>query len=135
LVKFHACFIVGGSTNTGKTTFLYGLCNEIPEWERIRTLETDFEIALRRRLKGMRSILAVRKVDDIGLSMEEAFKPLLVMTPHWVVLGEAKGSEVAQAVQGALRGHDVMLTMHTKFRDSFISDVIDMMKQDGRNHD
>ncbi|MDQ0896213.1 MULTISPECIES: ATPase, T2SS/T4P/T4SS family [unclassified Paenibacillus] len=134
-VRYHACMLIGGSTNTGKTTFLFGLCQEIPEQERIRTLESDFEIALRRRLKGIRSILGVRKVDDIGLTMEEAFKPLLVMSPHWVVLGEGRGAEINQAIQGALRGHDVMATMHTKYRESFVSDVIDMMKQDGRIHD
>jgi pilus assembly protein CpaF len=135
LVRYHSSILVGGSTNTGKTTFLFALCQEIPEIERIRTLEPDFEIALRKRLKGIRSILAVRKVDDIGLTMEEAFKPLLVMSPHWIIEGEARGAEVNQAVQGALRGHDVMLTMHTKYREALISDIIDMMKQDGRMHD
>jgi pilus assembly protein CpaF len=67
--------------------------------------------------------------------MEEAFKPILVMSPNWVVIGEAKGAEVAQMIQGSLRGHDIMGTMHTKYRNSFLTDVIDMVKQDGRIHD
>ncbi|WP_223275806.1 ATPase, T2SS/T4P/T4SS family [Paenibacillus elgii] len=135
LVRYHASFLIGGGTATGKTTFLFALAQEIPENERIRTLEKEFEVALRERLRGNRNILAVREVDEIGLSMEESFKPLLVMSPHWVIVGEAKGSEVSQMVQGALRGHDMMGTMHTKYRDSFISDVVDMIKQDGRQHD
>lgn len=135
LVRYHASFLIGGGTATGKTTFLFALAQEIPENERIRTLEKEFEVALRERLRGSRNILAVREVEEIGLTMEESFKPLLVMSPHWVIVGEAKGSEVAQMVQGALRGHDMMGTMHTKYRDSFISDVVDMMKQDGRQHD
>jgi pilus assembly protein CpaF len=135
LVLYHASFLIGGSTATGKTTFLFGLAQEIPEDQRIRTLEVEFEVALRERLRGIRNILAVRAALDIGLTMEEAFKPLLVMSPHWVIVGEAKGSEVSQMVQGALRGHDMMGTMHTKYREAFISDVVDMIKQDGRQHD
>ncbi|WP_235941503.1 ATPase, T2SS/T4P/T4SS family [Paenibacillus puerhi] len=135
LVRHHASLLIGGGTATGKTTFLFALAAEIPEHERIRTLEKEFEVALRERLRGARNILAVREVEDIRLTMEESFKPLLVMSPHWVIVGEAKGSEVSQMVQGALRGHDMMGTMHTKYRDSFLSDVVDMIKQDGRHHD
>ncbi|WP_281889655.1 ATPase, T2SS/T4P/T4SS family [Paenibacillus sp. YYML68] len=135
LVRHHASILIGGGTATGKTTFLFALANEIPEHERIRTLEKEFEVALRERLRGTRNILAVREVEDMKLTMEEAFKPLLVMSPHWVIVGEAKGAEVSQMVQGALRGHDMMGTMHTKYRESFISDVVDMIKQDGRHHD
>jgi pilus assembly protein CpaF len=134
-VKYHASFLIGGSTNTGKTTFLFGLCQEINKGERIRTLEKEFEISLRERLKGNPNVLAAREDELSGLTMENGFKPLLVMSPHWVVIGESKGAEVAQAVQGALRGHDVMTTMHTKYRESLISDVVDMIKQDGRTHD
>jgi len=135
LVRYHASFLIGGGTNTGKTTFLFALASEIPEEERIRTLEKEFEIALRERLGGRRNVLAAREAPESGLTMEEAFKPLLVMSPEWIVVGEAKGAEVSQMVQGALRGHDVMGTMHTKYRESFLSDVVDMIKQDGRRHD
>lgn len=135
LVRCHASIIVGGSTNTGKTTMLYALSREIPVNERIITLEKEFEITLRDRLAGARNIVSLREVQDVGLSMEEAFKPILVMSPNWVVIGEAKGAEVAQMIQGSLRGHDIMGTMHTKYRNSFFTDVIDMVKQDGRVHD
>ncbi|WP_309122378.1 ATPase, T2SS/T4P/T4SS family [Paenibacillus sp.] len=135
LVRYHASFLIGGGTNTGKTTFLFALVSEIPEEERIRTLEKEFEIALRERLGERRNILAAREAAESDLTMEDAFKPLLVMSPEWIVVGEAKGAEVSQMVQGALRGHDVMGTMHTKYRESFLSDVVDMMKQDGRQHE
>ncbi|MGI2295539.1 ATPase, T2SS/T4P/T4SS family [Paenibacillus sp. GXUN7292] len=135
LVKFHASFLIGGSTNTGKTTFLFSLCSEIPEHERIRSLEVEFEVNLRKRLPGKRNILAARAIPEAGLPMEEAFKPLLVMSPHWVVVGESKGAEVSQAIQGSLRGHNVISTIHTNDRESLISDIVDMVKQDGRNHE
>ena len=134
-VHYHASMIVGGSTNTGKTTFLFALAQEIPDRERIITLEKEFEISLRERLKGTRNIVSLREVEESGLTMEEAFKPILVMSPKWVIIGEAKGAEVAQMIQGSLRGHDIMGTMHTKYRESFMSDVVDMVKQDGRSHD
>lgn len=134
-VKYHASIIVGGSTNTGKTTFLFALAQQIPIQERIITLEVEFEISLRERLNGKRNIVSLREVKETDLPMEEAFKPILVMSPKWVVIGEAKGAEVSQMIQGSLRGHDIMGTIHTKYRESFMSDIVDMVKQDGRNHD
>lgn len=135
LIRYRGSILIGGSTNTGKTTFLFALCNEMGENDRVRTLEKEFEVALRKRLPGKRNILAAREVEDIGLSMEEAFKPLLVMSPHWIVIGEAKGAEISQAVQGSLRGHNVISTLHTNDRDSLVSDIVDMVKQDGRYHE
>ncbi|PRX65191.1 pilus assembly protein CpaF [Cohnella sp. SGD-V74] len=135
LIKFKSSFLIGGGTNTGKTTYLYGLCEAMSEQDRIRTLEKEFEISLRRRLSGKRNILAVREVEELGLTMEEAFKPLLVMSPTWIIEGEAKGSEINQAIQGSLRGHNVIVTVHTNNRDSITSDIYDMIKQDNRNHD
>lgn len=135
LVTFHASILIGGGTNTGKTTLLYALAREIGDHERIRTLETDFEIALRERLPGQRNILALRETGEAQLSMETAFKPLLVMSPEWIIIGEVRGAEAAQLIQGALRGHDVIGTMHTKYRQSLLSDIVDMIKMDGRNHD
>jgi pilus assembly protein CpaF len=134
-VTYHASIIVGGSTNTGKTTFLFALAQQIPTQERIITLEKEFEISLRERLNGKRNIVSLREVTETELHMEEAFKPILVMSPKWVVIGEAKGAEVSQMIQGSLRGHDIMGTIHTKYRESFMSDVVDMVKQDGRNHE
>lgn len=134
-VKYHASIIVGGSTNTGKTTFLFALAQQIPIQERIITLEVEFEISLRERLNGKRNIVSLREVKETDLPMEEAFKPILIMSPKWVVIGEAKGAEVSQMIQGSLRGHDIMGTIHTKYRESFMSDIVDMVKQDGRNHD
>jgi pilus assembly protein CpaF len=134
-VQYHASIIIGGSTNTGKTTFLFALAQQIPAKERIVTLEKEFEISLRERLRGQRNIVSLREVTETELPMEEAFKPILVMSPKWVVIGEAKGAEVSQMIQGSLRGHDIMGTIHTKYRESFMSDVVDMVKQDGRNHD
>jgi pilus assembly protein CpaF len=134
-VTYHASIIIGGSTNTGKTTFLFALAQQIPIQERIITLEKEFEISLRERLNGKRNIVSLREVTETELHMEEAFKPILVMSPKWVVIGEAKGAEVSQMIQGSLRGHDIMGTIHTKYRESFMSDVVDMVKQDGRNHE
>lgn len=135
LVLHHASIVIGGGTNTGKTTMLFALASEIPEHERIRTLETDFEIALRERLRGARNILALRESTEAQLTMERAFVPMLLMSPEWIVVGEVKGAEAAQLIQGALRGHDVLGTMHTKYRQALLSDIVDMMKMDGRAHD
>lgn len=134
LVKFHASIIVAGGTKTGKTTTLYALAREIPELERILTLETEHEMMLHERLPG-RNIVPFQSVPELGITMEAAFKPLLRESPDRIVIGEIRGSEASQAVQAALRGHDTLVTVHSKFRSMIITDIMDMVKQDGRAHD
>lgn len=134
LVRYHASIIVAGGTKTGKTTTLYALTKEIPFHERILTLETEHEMLLHERLPG-RNIVPFQSVPDLKISMEEAFKPLLRESPDRIIVGEMRGSEASQAVQAALRGHDTMVSVHSKYRNMIIADIMDMVKQDGRSHD
>lgn len=134
LVKYHASIIVAGGTKTGKTTTLYALAKEIPIVERVLTLETEFEMMLHERLPG-RNIVPFQALPEHNISMEEAFKPLLRESPDRIIVGEIRGSEASQAVQAALRGHDTMVSLHSKYRSMIITDIMDMVKQDGRTHD
>ncbi|MGU3473158.1 ATPase, T2SS/T4P/T4SS family [Paenibacillus sp. D51F] len=134
LVKYHASIIVAGGTKTGKTTTLYALAKEIPHLERILTLETEHEMMLHERLPG-RNIVAFQSLPELGITMEEAFKPLLRESPDRIVVGEIRGAEASQAVQAALRGHDTLSSLHSKYRSMIITDIMDMVKQDGRSHD
>ncbi|OME78647.1 hypothetical protein BK120_23190 [Paenibacillus sp. FSL A5-0031] len=133
-VRYHASIIVAGGTKTGKTTTLYALAKEVPILERILTLETEFEMMLHERLPG-RNIVPFQAVANLGISMEDAFKPLLRLSPDRIIVGEIRGEEASQAVQAALRGHDTMVSLHSKYRNMIISDIMDMVKQDGRTHD
>ncbi|MFC5449111.1 ATPase, T2SS/T4P/T4SS family [Paenibacillus aestuarii] len=134
LVKYHSSIIVAGGTKTGKTTSLYALAKEIPEKERILTLETEFEMMLHERMPD-RNIVPFQSLPDLKISMEDAFKPLLRLSPDRIIVGEVRGSEASQSVQAALRGHDTMVSLHSKYRSMIISDIMDMVKQDGRSHD
>jgi pilus assembly protein CpaF len=134
LVKYHASIIVAGATKTGKTTTLYALAKEIPVMERVLTLETEFEMMLHERLPG-RNIVPFQALPEHNISMEDAFKPLLRESPDRIIVGEIRGAEASQAVQAALRGHDTMVSLHSKYRSMIITDIMDMVKQDGRTHD
>jgi pilus assembly protein CpaF len=135
LIRYHASIIVAGGTKTGKTTTLYALAKEIPIQERILTLETEFEMMLHERLGGIRNIVPFQAVTELGITMEEAFKPLLRNSPDRILIGEIRGAEASQAIQAALRGHDTMVSLHSKYRSMIVPDIMDMVKQDGRSHD
>lgn len=133
VIRFHLSVIVSGGTNVGKTTLLFALCQEFMEDEKIITLEKEFELQLRKRLKGVRHYVSAREVLDLGLTMELAFQPLLIMSPNRIIVGEAKGAEISQVLQ-ASRAHEVYATIHVENRRSLFTEMIDMAKQDGRDH-
>ncbi|MFX3639820.1 MAG: ATPase, T2SS/T4P/T4SS family [Candidatus Pristimantibacillus sp.] len=134
LTRYHASIIVAGGTKTGKTTTLYALAKEIPINERVLTLETEFEMMLHERLPDMHFV-PFQSVPDLNITMEIAFKPLLRESPDRIIIGEIRGAEASQAVQASLRGHDTMTSLHSKYRNMIIMDIMDMVKQDGRSHD
>lgn len=134
LVKYHCSIVVAGGTKTGKTTTLQALAAEIPKQDRIVTLENHFEMMLDKRFPE-RNIVPFQSISHLGLTMEAAFRDILLESPDRIIVGEVRGPETSQAIQATLRGHDGMVTLHSKFRNMILQDMMDMVKQDGRKHE
>lgn len=103
----HGLVILSGPTNSGKTTTLYTLLNELKNDGLVcYTIEDPVEIDL----PGVNQIQVNLSRD---LDFPRALRGVLRMDPDVILVGELRDAETAQiAVRAALTGHLVLTTLH-----------------------
>jgi len=114
--KFNV--IVAGGTGSGKTTLLRALINEIPQHERIITIEDAFELGLDHFEESHpdHDALQARSANSEGLgeiTMSDLTRMALRMDPDRVVVGEVRGAEAFPMLLAMSQGNNGSLcTMH-----------------------
>jgi Flp pilus assembly CpaF family ATPase len=103
--------IVAGGTNTGKTTMLRCLLNEIPASERVITVEDNLEIGLDRfRDLHPDQVCWERRGANIEgqgeATLADCVKATLRQNPDRVIVGEIRGVEVVDMLRAMSQGND-----------------------------
>jgi len=110
-VKAKLNVIVAGGTNTGKTTMLRCLLNEIPAEERVITVEDNLEIGLDRfaDLHPDQVCWERRGANIEGhgeASLADCVRATLRQNPDRVIVGEIRGVEVVDMLRAMSQGND-----------------------------
>lgn len=108
-VRSRVSIAVSGGTSTGKTTFLNALLKEIPEEERIITIEDT------RELKPLtpNTVALIASKGDQGrakVTAQQLLEASLRMRPDRLMLGELRGAEAFSFLQAINTGHPGSLT-------------------------
>jgi pilus assembly protein CpaF len=103
--------IVAGGTNTGKTTMLRCLLNEIPATERVITVEDNLEIGLDRfRDLHPDQVCWERRGANIEgqgeATLADCVRATLRQNPDRVIVGEIRGVEVVDMLRAMSQGND-----------------------------
>jgi pilus assembly protein CpaF len=109
-VKGRLNIIVAGNTSSGKTTLLNILAREIPDWERIVTIEDSAELNL---LQTHKVSLEAQPPDYRGegaVTIRDLVRNALRMRPDRIIVGEVRGGEALDMLQAMNTGHDGSLT-------------------------
>ena len=113
-VKARLNVVVAGNTSSGKTTFLNILARNIPDDERIVTIEDSVELQM---MQTHKVSLEARPADYKGdgqVSIRDLVKNSLRMRPDRIVVGEIRGGEALDMLQAMNTGHDgSMTTVHS----------------------
>jgi Flp pilus assembly CpaF family ATPase len=110
--------MIAGATNSGKTTLLRALANEIPATERLITVERALEVGLDAFDDLHPNVVAFeeRLPNSEGLggvTMAELVRRSLRMNPSRVIVGEVLGDEVLSMLEAMSQGNDgSMCTIH-----------------------
>jgi Flp pilus assembly CpaF family ATPase len=110
-VRAKLNLIVAGGTNTGKTTMLRCLLNEIPPTERVVTVEDNLEIGLDRftDLHPDQVVWERRGANIEGrgeASLADCVRATLRQNPDRVIVGEIRGVEVVDMLRAMSQGND-----------------------------
>ena len=109
LIKAKVNIVVAGGTGVGKTTFLNLLLQEIPQKERIVTIEDTRELQF--NLPNVVRLEARPAVgEQKGLSIRNLLKNTLRMRPDRIIVGECRGEEVFDLLQAMNTGHEGSMT-------------------------
>lgn len=110
-VRARLNIIVAGGTNTGKTTMLRCLINEIPPPERVVTVEDNLEIGLDRfRDLHPDQVCWERRGANIEgkgeVTLADCVRATLRQNPDRVIVGEIRGVEVVDMLRAMSQGND-----------------------------
>ena len=117
-VRARKNLMIAGATNSGKTTLLRALANEIPPVERLITVERALEIGLDQFPDLHPNVVAFeeRLPNSEGLgavTMAELVRRSLRMNPSRVIVGEVLGDEIVTMLNAMSQGNDGSLsTIH-----------------------
>jgi len=117
-VRARKNIMISGATNSGKTTLLRALANEIPATERLITVERAMELGLDAFADLHPNVVAFeeRLPNSEGLggvSMAELVRRSLRMNPSRVIVGEVLGDEIVTMLNAMSQGNDGSLsTIH-----------------------
>lgn len=114
-VKAHFTFVICGNPGSGKTECAKYLAGQIPESERIITIEDNLEWHLK-QIRPQADVveLKVDKNEETGIfSYKDAIKASLRQNPRWLMLSEARGIEAKQLMEAWSTGICGITTLHT----------------------
>ena len=119
-VEAELNFMVGGGTNSGKTTFLRALADEIPRDDRTVVVEDAAELNLKHPVRHPDVVsLETRQpnVEGAGeVTLAQLCKHALRMSPKRIICGELRsGDETLPVLQAMTSGNDgSMSTIHAR---------------------
>lgn len=114
-VKARLNVAIGGPSSSGKTTTLNVLASQVPDTERIVTIEELAELDLSKSHAHVVRLQArTDNIDGKGLvSIRDLVREALRMRADRIVVGEARGAEMLDVLQAMRCGHDgSMTTIH-----------------------
>lgn len=105
IVAARCTFVICGGTGTGKTSLLGALIDVMPADERIVLIEQTAEL-----VPAHRHVVALRarppnSEGSGGIGLDELVRQSLRMRPDRIVVGEVRGSEVADLFAALNSGH------------------------------
>jgi Flp pilus assembly CpaF family ATPase len=92
--------MVSGSTGSGKTTLVNALIDLLPPTDRLVVIEDVAELRI-----DQPNVVRLETDTDAEVSMRDLVRTALRLIPHRLILGEARGAEAFDLLQGWRTGH------------------------------
>lgn len=123
--------LISGGTSSGKTTFLNALLQEIPEYERIVSIEDTPELKFGH--ENVVGLLAARgNLNEADITTDDLLIASLRMRPDRIILGEIRGKEAVTFLRAINTGHPGSIsTIHANSPSRAIDQLALLVLQTG----
>jgi pilus assembly protein CpaF len=122
-VRAGKTIVVSGAQGAGKTTLVRALCNEMDPWERIGTIETEYELHLHELPDRHRRVVAHEARPGTGertadgraageVTLDDLLYSSLRLNLSRVIVGEVRGREVIPMFKAMQAGAGSLSTTH-----------------------
>lgn len=136
VLRSYFNIVIIGPTNSGKTHLMKALIAELPDHERIVTIESNFELMLKRDFPEKNIIEYEADEDDENHSSSRAFKLALRQSPQRICNAEIRDEDANIYVRACTRGHPgSMTTVHVNALEDVPDAITDMCMLDRRGMD
>ena len=112
-VRARLNILISGGTGAGKTTFMNALSREIPDGERLITIEDAAELQLQQPHVVRLETRTMSAEGSGQVTMRDLLVNTLRMRPDRIIVGEVRGGEAQEMLQAMNTGHPgSMCTLH-----------------------
>lgn len=133
ILKARLNIVLIGPTNSGKTHLMKALISELPDEERLITIESRRELMLQRDFPHKNAIEYEVSEDDELHHATQAFKLALRQSPQRIIHAEIRDDDANIYVRACTRGHEgSMTTLHVSTLEDVPEAITDMCMLDGR---
>jgi pilus assembly protein CpaF len=133
LLRAEFNLVIIGPTNSGKTNLMKALIAEVDDNERIVTIESRFELMLKRDFPSKNIVEYEVDEEDRQHAGNQAFKLALRQSPKRIVHAEIRDDDANLYVRACTRGHEgSMTTVHVSELEDAPDAIADMCMLDGR---
>lgn len=133
LIRSRFNLIITGPTNSGKTSLIKAMIREMPDDERLVTIESRFELMIRRDFPRKNCIEYEIDEEDSKHNGAQAFKLALRQSPKRICHAEIRDGDANIYVRACTRGHDgSVTTVHVSDLEDAPEAVADMCMLDNR---
>ncbi|MEC0227403.1 ATPase, T2SS/T4P/T4SS family [Paenibacillus alba] len=133
LIRSYFNMVVIGPTNSGKTNLIKAIIAEMDDNERIITIESRFELNLKRDFPNKNIVEYEIDEEDPRHSGQQAFKLALRQSPKRICHAEIRDEDANLYVRACTRGHEGSITsVHVSQLEDVPDAITDMCMLDGR---
>lgn len=129
-VKAGLTVVVAGLPGAGKTEYVKHLTSFIPPYEKAITIEDNLEIHYRAINPGKDCVEI--KVGEL-FTYPQAIKACMRQLPKWILLSEARSTEVAYLLESMSTGTHCLTTIHAEDVGLIPDRICNMIKKDVMN--
>jgi type IV secretion system protein VirB11 len=109
-VRQHQTMVVSGKTGSGKTTFMKGLVEEVPQHERLITIQDTAELTLPNHPNVVHLFYSKDAQGTARVTAKSLLEACLRMKPDRIFLAELRGEECFSFIRLAASGHPGSIT-------------------------